>query len=317
MQNTTSPGENHPPDQHKPMGRLVVFLSLGLMAISASAILIRWSKAPSLAVAFWRISFSILLLAPLWLGKQRWRELRQLRPALRWSLLGSGLCLGVHFWTWISSLQYTSVAASVLLVTTNPIWVGLLSPWLLKESLTTRGWIGIGIAMLGAFCLAFSGESGQASHPQPLWGNTLALFGAFAASGYLMMGRKVRPYLDLWTYASATLWGAWLVLALGVWSQASDPVTLLSHYPLQEWVLFALMALLPQMVGHNSLSWSLRYLRANTIAVLLLLEPVGSTLLAALLLSEVPGWMIWIAGPILLLGVGIVVSEASTPQRKS
>lgn len=288
------------------------FLGVGLLSISASAILIRTSQAPSLAIAFWRISFSILLFLPLWLSRTRWRELQQLSANMRWSLLGSGLCLGIHFWTWISSLQYTSVAVSVLLVTTNPVWIGLASPWLLKEKLGKSGWIGIGIAMTGACLLALSGDGGKAAIPQPLWGNSLALLGAVAASGYLMMGRKVRPYLDLWTYASVTLWGAWLVLAMGVWSQTSDPMRFLFSYPWQEWGLFLLMALLPQMIGHNSLSWSLRYLRADTIAVLLLLEPVGSTLLAIVFLQEIPSGMIWIAGPVLLLGVAVVVWSTGT-----
>lgn len=307
MTNTSTP-----PQHDVPLTRLVLILSAGILAISASAILIRLSQAPSLVIAFWRITLSIAVLLPLWFQRKRWQELKALSTPLRWQLFGSGLCLGFHFWTWIASLKYTSVAASVLLVTTNPIWVGLLSPWVLKERLSRKTWLGIAIAMGGASLIAINAEGGLAATPNPLWGNTLATLGALAASGYLMMGRKVRPYLNIWSYASVTLWGAWLVLAVGILLQPGPRIPLLFHYPWQEWMLFLAMALLPQMVGHNAISWSLRYIRADTVSVLLLLEPVGSTLLAILFLREMPGTMILLAGPILLFGIGVVVRSTSS-----
>ena len=294
----------------KPIGKLILFLGAGILAISASAILIRLSQTPPLGIAFWRITFSIVLLAPLWLQKKRWQELFALPSTLRWQLFGSSLFLGLHFWTWISSLQYTSVAASVLLVCTNPIWIGLLSPWVLKEKLSRRTWLGIGIAMVGASTLALSSEGGGAVTPNPLLGNFLAIVGAWGATGYLMMGRKVRPHLDLWSYASVTLWGAWIVLACGVHFTSPSFSTSTMAYISQEWHLFLLMALFPQMIGHNSVSWSLRYLRADTVSVLLLLEPIGSTILAIFFLNEFPKPIVLLAGPILLLGVAVVVRNS-------
>lgn len=306
-----------PNQEEVPLPRLVLFLSAGILAISASAILIRLSHAPSLVIAFWRITFSIVVLLPLWLQRQRWRELKALSTPLRWQLLGSGLCLGFHFWTWIASLKYTSVAASVLLVTTNPIWVGLLSPWILKERLSRKTWLGIAVAMFGASLIALNAESGLAETPNPMWGNVLATLGALAASGYLMMGRKVRPYLNIWSYASVTLWGAWIVLAVGVLLQPGDLAPMLLDYPWKEWLLFLSMALLPQMVGHNAISWSLRYIRADMVSVLLLLEPVGSTLLAILFLREVPSIMVMVAAPVLLVGIAMVVRSSSNERKSS
>lgn len=301
------------PHPRPPILRMILFLSAGLMAISSSAILIRWAQQPgfeipSLTIAFWRVSFSLLLLLPLWMRSTRWRLICALSPRQRWQLIGAGFFMGVHFWSWITSLEHTSVAASVLLVTTNPVWIGLIAPWLLGERLTWRGWLGISIAMAATGGIALlSTTPGSTPNSAPLLGNFLALIGALCASGYLMMGRIVRPHLDLWTYASVTLFGAWIVIGLATLFQAPRLIAL----PMLAWPLLLSMALLPQMIGHNSLSWSLRYLRADTVAVLILFEPVGSSLLAWLFLHELPHISVIIAGPLLLFGIAIVIRETT------
>lgn len=297
-------------DQKAPLGQLILFLSAGILSISASAIFIRLAKAPSLSIAFWRVSFSLLLLAPLWVSPKRWETIRSLTRQQQLQLFASGICLGVHFWAWITSLALTSVAASVLLVTTNPLWVGLLSPWLVGERLSWRAWAGIAVAMTGTAIVALSADGSQQANP--LLGNGLALLGAVAASGYLMFGRNVRPHLDLWSYASATLAGAWLVLVVGMLVTGTQAF----GFRWIDWPLFLCMALFPQMVGHNSISWSLRYLRADVVAVLLLLEPIGSALMAWLLLQEAPEASIWQGGPLLLLGVGVVLWTQQEPKDK-
>ncbi|HAA57165.1 MAG TPA: EamA family transporter [Myxococcales bacterium] len=283
---------------------LLIVLCAGITAISASAILIRVTKAPSLSIAFWRVTISALVLLPLWLSPARRRALKDLSLTQRWQLLASGICLGVHFWAWITSLAYTSVAASVLLVTTNPLWVGLLSPWLVGERLAWRTWLGIGLAMLGAAIVAFGDTGGGQS--APLLGNALALLGAFAASGFLLFGRNVRVALDVWSYASAQLMGAWCVLAIGMLATSSPFV----GFQWSDWGLFLSMALLPQLVGHNSSSWSLRYLRADTVSVILLLEPIGAALLALLFLAEWPGMSTFVGGLCLLVGVIVVLRRS-------
>ena len=285
-----------------PMWKLVLVLGIGLLAVSASAILIRLAKAaPPLSIAFWRVTFASLLLLPLWRSHRRRKDLFSLSSPQRWRLLASGLCLGIHFGAWISSLSYTSVAASVLLVTTNPIWVGLLSPWVAEEKLSWQAWAGVGLALLGAGIVAL--DMKIAGAPQPLLGNALALLGAIAASGYLLLGRRVRAQLDLWSYASATLAGAWgvlLILAL-LWKAP------LWGFGWEVWALFLSMALLPQMIGHNAMSWALRYVRADIISIVLLLEPIGSAALAWMILSEAPSHGAWFGGPVLLLSVAWVV----------
>lgn len=281
-------------------------LTLGLMAVSTAAVLIRLTEAPSLSIAFWRITIAGMLLLPVWLSASRRAELGRLSGDQRWRLLGAGLCLGAHFAFWIASLAYTSVAASVLLVTTNPLWVGLLSPWIVGERPTRRTWIGIAVALCGASVVALDADTGE--HPDALLGNGLALLGAVAASGYLMLGRRVRPSLDIWGYASATLGGAWVVLA-GAVLVASVPLT--GFRPL-DWALLAGLAVGPQLLGHGSLSWALRYVGADVVAVVLLAEPIGASILAYFVLGELPGMGAWIGGPLLLAGIAVVAREPTS-----
>ncbi len=286
-------------------------LAVGLTAVSTAAVLIRLVEgASSLAIAFWRITFAALLFSPVWFSRERREALTALTPRERWHLVGAGVFLGAHFALWISSLQYTSVASSVLLVTTNPIWVGLLSPWLIGERPTRRTWAGIVLAMVGAIIVGFEPDTGEYSNPA--LGNALALAGGLAASGYLMMSRSVRQSLDFGAYSAATLTGAWVVLAVVV-ATANVP---LSGYDGVTWALFAGMALGPQLLGHGSLVWALRWVGADVVAVVLLGEPIGAALLAWYVLGEVPPDAAWMGGPLLLVGIGIVLSAGAVPESR-
>ncbi|MEE2778988.1 MAG: DMT family transporter [Myxococcota bacterium] len=278
-------------------------LVTGLVAVSTAAVLIRLTEAPSLTIAFWRITIAGALLLPVWLSHQRRAQLRGLDTAQRWRLAGAGFFLGIHFAAWIASLAYTSVAVSVLLVTTNPVWVGLLSPWVVGERPSRRAWVGIIIATAGAGVVAMDGSGG--AYPDAMLGNGLALLGALSASAYFMMGRRVRPEMDIWGYTSSTLLGAWVVLAIAVLIGGSP----LLGFPLSSWGWLVAMALGPQLIGHGSLSWALRYVRADVVAVTLLAEPIGAALLAWWVLAEVPGEYALLGAPLLLVGIGVVARE--------
>ncbi|MBD90840.1 MAG: EamA family transporter [Deltaproteobacteria bacterium] len=289
-----------------------VALAVGLTAVSTAAVLVRLvDGVSSLAIAFWRITFAAVLFAPLLLSKRRREALAGLSTSARWRLLGAGVFLGAHFALWITSLQYTSVASSVLLVTTNPIWVGLLSPWLIGERPTRRTWVGILVAMIGAVIVGFEADTGE--YANPALGNALALAGGLAASGYLMMSRSVRPSLDFGAYSAATMAGAWVVLALVVVVSGVP----LSGYEASAWGLFAAMALGPQLLGHGSLVWALRWVGADVVAVVLLGEPIGAAILAWYVLGEVPPDAAWMGGPLLLVGIGIVLSAGARPPQVS
>jgi drug/metabolite transporter (DMT)-like permease len=289
-----------------PLARLWLFLTLGVFAVGFSAILIRWSQAPSLVSAFGRVSFALVLLLPIWFSRERRQTIRKLTGGDQWALAISGFCLGIHFWSWFASLNYTSVAASVLLVTTNPIWVGLLSPFLVGRRLSRQAWVGIGVATLGGIWIALD-AGGKAPTPNPLLGNGLALLGSIAASGYILMGRRVRPHLDLWSYAFCTLLGAWVTMGIALLGSGQSIVF---HFQ-QEWWIFLTMAAVPQLIGHNSINWSLRYISADMVAVILLCEPVASALYAWWLLSEPLTLRLLLGALLLLAGVALVIRRAS------
>lgn len=300
---------------------IVPLLVLGLLSVSTAAVLVRLagraipgeagldglSVDDSLAIAFWRISLASALLLPCWLSGERREAIRTLAQAQKVRLLIGGLLLGMHFALWLSSLAYTSVASSVLLVTTTPIWVGLLSPWVTGERPSRRTWLGIAIALIGAVVVALQ-PSSSAAGSHSLLGNALALGGALAASGYLMLGRKLRASLDFLTYTSATLAGAWLVLTVAVLALGITAW----GYSATAWGLLILLALVPQLLGHGSLTFVLRWIGAEVVAVVLLGEPIGAAILAWLLLGELPDRSVLLGGPLLLAGLGIVLSGGIT-----
>ncbi len=294
----------------------VVVLTAGILAVSTASIFIRYAQreAPSLVIAAYRLTIAAAILS-VPLGVRHRAELRALSRREVALALVSGVFLAVHFATWISSLAYTTVASSVVLVTTTPLWVGLLSPVVLGERLTVPimvgmmatlvggSLIGIGDACHGLVCnwqAAFAGGA--------LWGDFLALVGAWAAAGYFLIGRRLRANTSLMVYIGLTYGMAALVLD-GLVLFSGQPVV---GYRPQTYLWFLLLALVPQLVGHTSFNWALRYLSAAFVAITLLGEPVGSTVLAYVFLHEIPSALTLI-GAILILG-GIAV--ASLHERK-
>lgn len=276
-------------------------LVVGILAVSVSAILIRFAQgdAPSLVIAAGRTTIASLLLLPFCLGWRRAELQRMSRTEWRLALL-AGALLGVHFASWISSLAYTTVASSTVLVTTSPLWVGIASPFLLKEKMSRSLIAGIALALAGSAIIALwdvGGGGGGGS--RPLLGNFLALVGAWMAAIYLIIGRRLRAHLSLLTYTTVVYGTAALFLLAAV---------ILSGYPLigyepRTLALFLLMALGPQLLGHSSFNWALAFLPASYVAVTLVSEPIGSSLLAYLFFQEKPGTGVWIGGSLIILGL--------------
>lgn len=281
----------------KPFASPLLILGIGVLAASLSAILIRWAQveAPSLVIAAWRLTLAAVVLLPFAVVRQK-EELKQLTPAdWRLALFAGGL-LGLHFATWISSLEYTSVTSSTVLVTTNPIWVAITAPFVLHESLSKPLKVGIALALIGSIiitlgdALLFEGltisgfNRGEGEAQQPLWGNFLALAGAVAMAGYILIGRFLRPRLSLLSYTAVVYSTASITLiALVLLSGQS-----FFGYSPYIYLLFALMALFPQMIGHTSFNWALKFLPAAYVSVTILGEPVGSSILAFIILQELP-----------------------------
>lgn len=278
--------------------RLALVMGIGLVAVSLSAIFIRLADAPGVVVAAYRMVLASLILLPWTLRALRRTPLT--RQNAGYATL-AGLLLGAHFATWISSLSYTSVAASTSLGTTTPVWVAL-SSWLLlglAPSFTTL--LGMLVTILGGALIGFGSGVGEASSA-PLLGNTLALAGAAAAAAYLLLGRTaqnrglgLQAYIGV-AYGVAAISLIPLPLVLGLSYTAYSPATFF-------WIL--LLALIPQLVGHTAYNYAVKYLDPAVVATVILLEPIGASLLALMLFSEIPPLLTLFGALILLLGVAI------------
>ncbi len=277
-------------------------LVLGVCASSTAAILIRLSQetgVSSLVIAAYRLTIAALVLTVLALQKRAWREYAKLTRTEIVTILVSGLLLGAHFATWITSLAYTSVASSVVLVSTTPLWVGLASPLVLRERNSPLVWIGILVAVGGGAVIGLA-DAGSAELTAAR-GDVLALVGAIAWAGYMMIGRRLRERLSLLAYLWLVYGTAAAILAVGA-VLSGRPLT---GYRPEAYAWMTLLALAPQLIGHSSVNYALRHLSATFVAVSVLGEPIGSTLLAIPLLGEKPGGGQLIGGGLILIGVGL------------
>lgn len=287
-------------------------LSVAVVAVSLAAIFIRLADAPGVVVAWWRMAIAALVLAPVAL-----RALRR-TPLTRATVLptaAAGVLLGVHFATWISSLSYTSVAASVALVSTTPLWVALLSWAFLKQAPTLTVLLGVLLAVAGGAVIGFGdalGTTASPSAPAPLLGDALALVGAVAVAGYLLLGRVAqRRGLGIDAYAGVAYAVAALVLLPMPWLVGASYVA----YPPATFAWVAALALVPQLIGHTGINYAMRHLDPTRVATATLLEPVGAGLLAFLVFAEAPSTVTLIGATVLLLGVVLTVRTGRVAAR--
>jgi len=300
----------------------IIVLGLGILAASTGSLFIRFAQkdVPSLVIAAYRLGLATLILSPFILTRNRMELGRIKRRQLQLMVL-SGIFLALHFATWITSLEYTTVASSVVLVSTSPLWVALISTFILKEHLPGITWIGISIALIGSVVVA----GGQVCQIQPVglvcpnlpdiikgrafWGDFLALAGAWMAAGYLLVGRKMRLEISLGSYIFIVYGIAAIVLIAAVLATGQKLV----GYPAINYVWFLALALFPQLLGHSSFNWALRYLSAAYVSVTLLCEPIASALLALIFLGEKPSTL-EIAGGLLILSGVYIVSKVEIVQ---
>lgn len=251
-------------------------MAIGILAVSSAAILVSFAREehiPAVAIAALRLTLAALALAPVAVvhARKEWHRLTRSEGSL---VVISGILLAFHFAFWISSLDYTSVMSSVVLVSTNPFFVGLASVVLLRESLTRWTVVGILAAAVGGALIGFAdlGQGGAES----LQGDALALAGAVTVSGYLLIGRRLRRRLSTLAYISLVYSTAALVLLILAWVMGAS----LLGYSWRGYALVILLAAGPQLIGHSSYNWALRYLSATFVTITLLAEPIGATLLA-------------------------------------
>jgi drug/metabolite transporter (DMT)-like permease len=289
---------------------VILGLMAGISAASTAAIFIRFAQhegVPSIVIAAARLTIASLILAPFALVRY-FSDLRRLSRR-EWVLtLLSGFFLALHFATWITSLEYTTVASSVVLVSTTPLWVAILAPLVLRERLGPSAVAGLILAMTGGVIVGLSDSCVWQAHAiscPPLrtffggtafLGDLLAFIGAWMAAGYMLVGRKLRSKMELIPYIFIVYGMAAVVLLGTMLGMRESPLEL----PPLAYLWFVLLALIPQLFGHSTFNWSLKYLPASFVSITLLGEPIGSTILAYLIFQETPGW-VKIGGAVFIL----------------
>ncbi len=273
-------------------------MALGVVFISSAAVLIKLCPAGPLATAFYRLALAAAVLWPIFFWQGAWRCLDSK------TLLGAsvaGVFLAGHFGLWIYSLSYTTVASSVVLVTLNPLFVGILGWAILGERLNSKMLLAIVLAVAGGIAI---GGSAFQSEGQAIKGNLMALGGALMASLYLLAGRQIRARLDIVPYATI----CYSVSALGLLAGSLAFGEPLAGFGLKTWAILAALALGPQILGHTVFNWGLKYLSASKIAMLILAEPIGATVLAFFLLGQSPSTREILGGVLILMGIYLAAS---------
>ena len=281
------------------MASFVFLLLLGIIAISTASIFIKLCDAPALIISTYRMVLASLILMPWASNKKVWEGWE--KKDVAW-LIFSGILLSLHFAFWIASLKYTSVASSVVLVTTHPIFVGIGSWLFLKERLGLNLILGIGLSVIGSGLI---GYGDMALSKEALMGDGLALLGALAASGYFLVGRKMRKNQDLLAYIFPVYSTAGLVLiVLSLFFRKP-----FFGYSSTTYLLFFLLAIVPQLIGHTTFNWALKYLPASMVSITILGEPIGSTILGYFILGE--GLTTWkvLGGISIFIGILITLKK--------
>lgn len=285
---------------------------IGVLAVSTASIFIRFAQteASALAIAAYRMTLATLLLMPVVFIRYRF-EMGKLKWGILWKIILAGFFLAIHFASWITSLSYTSVASSVVLVTTTPLWVAILANIFLNEKLTRFVIIGLAVALGGSILVGLSSEipfllthkislAGLfVNNDKSLFGNLFALVGALTAAGYMLIGRIIRPQLSLPVY-TFLVYGVSAVFILVAVAATGTPLSGFKP-PIYLWLV--LLAVVPQLIGHSAFNWALRYVPASLVSIALLGEPIGSTILAMLFLRENPALFEVFGGLLILVGI--------------
>jgi drug/metabolite transporter (DMT)-like permease len=288
----------------RPPLRDLGLLCVAVLSISSSAILVRWAEAPALALAFWRTFGGAVILGPAAFRS----DVRPGRSSFA-LLMIAGLALALHFGVWLASLERTSVAASVTLVTTVPIFIAGWE-WLRGRSPSPRTWVAIAITLTGA-AVVTGGDA--LFNPGSLDGDTLALIGAIAMAVYLLVGDRLRNDLPTVSYAAPTYAIAATVLLVA----ALVSGTTLTGFNTQTWLAIGAMILGPQLGGHTVLNLLLAQLGSLTVSLALLAEPIGASTLAWLFFNEVPTVSVVLGAPLVLTGLFLQVTSKRDPSPES
>jgi drug/metabolite transporter (DMT)-like permease len=284
-------------------------LALSLLGISVAGPLVRLSSAAAVTIAVWRLGFSLVIVAVFLLSSGEWRDWRRIRVRELALAVIAGIALAFHFWAWNASIHLTTIAASVTLVSLQPAVVAAISAVALREAPTSRQIAGIAVAIIGAFIIAapdFSAAGGS----RPVEGNLLAVSAAFTAALYYTIGRRLRTGLGVWAYVGIVYFAAFVTLTIIALVRGSA----IGPQPPREIAIFAGLAIGPMLIGHTGMNWALKFLPAYVVNLTVLGEPVGATILGALIPSirQIPSVATLVGGTIVLTGVIVAANTPTT-----
>jgi len=291
-----------------------VTLFISVLSVSFAAIFIVSISAHPLSIAFYRLLFTTLLIIPFVIfNKKTRKELLNLQYSTIIIMIGIGLVLAAHFSLWITSLKLTSVASSVILVAAHPFLVGPVSHYLFREKLSILNIIGIMLSIFGVIILVYGNYGLSSIALDSLEGNILALLGGVAAGFYILGGRKMRKKVSVTSYAFV-VYGASTIALLLICLIFNAPVYNIS---IQDYQIILLMAIISGIFGHTFYNWSLKYIRTSIVSVVLLGEPLASTLFAYAIpwIHQVPSEYTILGGAVILIGIYMTASKKTKSEK--
>lgn len=286
---------------NKPSIHPYIPIIIGVISISLSAILVKLAEADAGVIAFYRMLFSVLIMSPIFFMKY----VNELSLITKKDWLFSsiaGIFLAFHFILWFESLNYTSVASSTVLVTLQPLFAIVGTYFFFKEPLSAKTIISGLIAIMGSFLISWGDfqVSGVA-----LYGDMLALFACALITAYLLFGQEVRKRISLITYTMVVYSISTVVLFFYVLLKGES----FGPYSTMNWVLFLLLAIVPNLLGHTLFNWAIKWVSTNVISIAVLFEPIGAAILAYYIFSEklMPSQIV--GGIIVLLGITMFIVD--------
>lgn len=285
-----------------------IALVIGVIAVSTSAIFVKLAgEAPAGMIAFYRLFFSVVMMLPIILLKYK-KELKSVSKT-DWLLATfSGVFLALHFILWFESLNYTSVASSVVLVTLQPVFAFIGTYFFFGERFSPGAVIAMVITLVGSFIISWGDFqiSGLA-----LLGDILALLGAVTVTGYFLLGQQLRRSLSLMTYtfivygiSSITLFIYNLIIGVSF-----------VGYSANVWMWFLALAIIPTFLGHTLFNWTLKWLSTSTISMAIVFEPIGASILAYFILNETITYSQWLGGAIVIVGLFLFIMSTTTKKQ--
>lgn len=286
-----------------------LIILLGVVGAGFSSIFTKLAQAPPLIIAFYRLGFTVLILAAPTYFTTRSEIGKITRRDLLWACL-SGILLALHFAVWITSLNYTSIASSTVLVTMQPLFVISGGYLFYREQIGKLGLLGAALALIGSVIIGLNDFriGGLA-----FYGDMLAFAGAIFVAGYVLIGRELRARMSLLLYTFLVYGAAAVVLVvLNLATRAT-----FFPYPAMTWVWFVALAIIPTICGHSIFNWALKYVKAAVVSVSILGEPIGATIWAYFIFREIPSTMQLIGGFIIIIGLYIFISSQSQPKQEA